>query len=322
MGQVNHTRQFISAGLVSIGFFALTGMSLPAAAETVRMEGAFNDDVLAADASPIVVSGRAGRFDRVSAVTLQIPLKLDATLGEGGSGRKIVGSDLFLKQSGAASGAPATDARDRVVPHAQLALQKTFDFNIDPLGPVVQNAIALCNGNGAAATVSMSLPIVWRVTTGRFNFKWVNYDRVGPSDDIVSNPEFYADRETHEIDIAATVPVRCDGNAAPVASASAGKPTLERTAAVQAALPAKKTVDVSVQPVSNATPVSLKATEIDDIPAKAVTVEAAQSRTVCDGGMLRQNGMAATGVCLCPGNTRRVETGTNAFACERKVGRR
>lgn len=321
MGQVNHTGQLISAGLASIGFLALTAMAFPAAAETVRMEGMFDEAGSAADAA-IIVSGRAGRFDRVSAATLHIPLKLEATLGEGGSGRKIVGSDLILKQSGTASGAAATDAREGVVPRAQLALQKTFDFNVEPLGPVAQNAIALCNGNGDAASINMSLAVVWRVTTGRFNFKWVNYDQVAPSDEIVSNPEFYADRETREIDIAATVPVRCEGESAPAAAASAAKPAVERTAAVHAATPTKKAVDVSVQPVSNVTPVSLKATEIDDIPAKPVFAEASQSRTVCDGGMVRSSGTVATEVCLCPGNTRLVETGANAFACERKVGRR
>lgn len=320
MGQVSHTIRSFPTGLAAIGFLALAGLPLQAA-EMVRIEGSFNE-AGTANAAPIIVSGRAGRFDRVAAATLHIPLKLDATLGEGGSGRKILGSELFLKQSGVTAGAPATDARDGTVPRAQLALERAFAFAVDPVGPVAQNAIALCNSQGAAARVSMSLPVLWRVTTGRFNFKWVNYDQVGPSDEIVSNPEFYADRETHEIDIAASVPVRCDGDAAPVASASAVTPTLERTAAVHAVTPTKKAVDVSVQPVSNATPVSLTSTEIDELPAKPVTVEASQSRTVCDGGMVRSNGAGASGVCLCPGNTRRVETSTNAYACERKVGRR
>ncbi len=321
MGQVNHTSQVLSAGLVSIGFLAVAAMALPAAAETVRMEGTFND-LGSADAAQIVVSGHAGRFDRVSGATLQIPLTLDASFGEGGSGRKIVGSDLFLKQSGTAAGASATDARDGTVPGAKVALQKTFGFNVDQLGPVAQSAIALCN-SAAATSVNMSLPVVWRVTTGRFNFKWVNYDQVGPSEDIVSNPEFYADRETHEIDIAAIVPVRCEGTA-PVSAApkAAAKPAVERSETVEEPAPAKTAVDVTPDPVSNAMLVSHKEFEAGEVAAKPVSVATSDTRMVCDGGMIRSNGSGATEVCLCPGNTRRNETGANAFACERKVGRR
>ena len=318
MGQVQHTSRVFSVGLATIGFLAVTAMALPAAAGSVRMEGLF-DEAAPAAVAPIVVSGRAGRFDRASAATLRIPLQLDAGLGEGGSGRKIIGSELFLKQSGAVAGAPATDARDGTVPRSQLTLERTFSFEVDPLGPLAQNAIALCNGNSTASTARMSLPIVWRVTTGHFNFKWVNYDHVGPSDEIVSNPEFYADREMHEIDIAASVLVRCDGEAA--VAATSAVPVKTATAAL-AAVPAKMAVEVSPQPVSNAMPVALKSTDAEEIAAKPLSVATSQARMVCDGGMVRQNGSAATDVCLCPGNTRRIETGSNAFACERKVGRR
>lgn len=306
MGQVNHTSQAIFAGLASFSVFALSTFPLGAAEATVRMDGTFTD-AGSAQTAAIAVSGRAGRFDRVAAMTLQIPLTLDANLTESGHGRRIVGSELFLKQSGATVGAPATDAREGSVPRTQLALKRTFGFDIDPLGPLAQNAIALCNGSSgssAATKLSMSVPVLWRVTTGRFNFKWVNYDQVGPSDEIVSNPELYADRETHETDIAVSVPVHCDG---------------ETTVA---AAPAKKSTAVPTEPVSNAMPVSLKASDGEEISARPVTVEASQSRTVCEGGMVRQTGTAATDVCLCPGNTRRVETGANAFSCERKVGRR
>ncbi len=324
MGQVNHTSKAFSAGFASIGFFTLTAMALPAAAEIVRIEGVFDEAGSAAE-TPIVVSGRAGRFDRVTAMTLHIPLKLDATLGEGGSGRKILGSELFLKQSGATSGVAATDARDGTVPRAQLALKRSFVFAVDSVGPVAQDAIAFCNsqgvGNsqGAAAPVSMSLPVLWRVTTGRFNFKWVNYDQVGPSDEIVSNPEFYADLETQEIAIAASVPVHCE-TVAKIAAA----PTVHfRPApAVQATAPDKKAVEVSPQQVSQLEPVALEASESEVIAAKPLSAASSTPRMVCDGGMVRSSGAAASEVCLCPGNTRRVETGANAFACERKVGRR
>ena len=328
MGQVSHTIRSFPTGLASIGFLALAALPLQAA-ETVRMEGSFIDNG-AANAAPIIVSGRAGRFDRVTAATLHIPLKLEATLGEGGSGRKILGSELFLKQSGAA-GTAATDAREGTVPRAQLAHDKAFAFIVDPVGPLAQDAIALCNsqgvGNsqGAAARATMSLPVLWRVTTGRFNFKWVNYDQVGPSDEIVSNPEFYADRETQEIAIAASVPVSCetDGKiaAAPVAH-SKPAPLPAATPAVQKAVPAKKAVEVSPQQVSQLQPVALEEPDAGEIAAKPLSVATPETRLVCEGGMVRSSGAAANDVCLCPGNTRRVETGAHAYSCERKVGRR
>ena len=308
MGQVSHTFRSFPTGLASIGFLAFAALPLQAA-ETIQMEGSFNETGTA-NAAPIIVSGRAGRFDRVAAATLHIPLKLDASLSEGGSGRKILGSELFLKQSGAA-GTVATDAREETVPRAQIALDRTFSFTVDPVGPLAQDAIALCNGQGAAARVSMSLPIVWRVTTGRFNFKWVNYDQVGPSDEIVSNPEFYADRETQEIAIAASVAVNCEAD-----GKIAAAPT------VQIAVPAKKAVEVSPQQVSNLQPIALNASDAEEIAAKPLSVAATETRMVCEGGMVRSSGAAASEICLCPGNTRRIETGNNAFACERKVGRR
>ena len=322
MGQVSHTFRSFPTGLASIGFLALAALPLQAA-ETVRMEGSFNETGTA-NAAPIIVSGRAGRFDRVAAATLHIPLKLNVTLGDGGSGRKILGSELFLKQSGAASTA-ATDARDGTMPRAHLALDKTFSFTVDPVGPLAQDAIALCNSQGAAARVSMSLPVVWRVTTGRFNFKWVNYDQVGPSDEIVSNPEFYAGRETQEIAIAANVPVNCQVDGKIAAAPTANVKPVSTTAvspAVQTAVPAKKAVEVSPQQVSNLQPVALNASDAEEIAAKPLSVAATETRMVCEGGMVRSSGAAASEICLCPGNTRRIETGSNAFACERKVGRR
>ncbi len=319
MGQVSHTIRAFPTGLAAAGFLALAALPVQAA-ETVSMAGSFSDAGTAtANATPIIVSGHAGRFDRVAAATLHIPLKLDARLGEDGHGRKIIGSEVFLKQSGVSAGGPATDARNGTVPRAQIALDRSFGFEVDPLGPLAQDAIALCNGNGSATSAIMSLPVAWRVTTGRFNFKWVNYDQVGPSDEIVSNPEFYADRETQEIDIAARVPVRCDGAASVAASSPA---PVKSAPAVQAAVPVKKAVDVSPQRVSNAMPVALNATDAEEIVAKPLSVAASQARMTCDGGMVRSNGTGSTEVCLCPGNTRRIETGSNAFVCERKVGRR
>jgi hypothetical protein len=48
-----------------------------------------------------------------------------------------------------------------------------------------------------------------------------------------------------------------------------------------------------------------------------------KSKPQCDGGMVRQIGSGDSGyLCLCPGNTRRVETGANAFACEHGSSRR
>ena len=322
MGQVSHTFRSFPTGLASIGFLALAALPLQAA-EPVRMDGSFNE-AGTANTAPIIVSGRAGRFDRVAAARLHIPLKLDASLSEGGSGRKILGSELFLKQSGAASTA-ATDARDGTMPRAQFALNKTFAFAVDPVGPLAQDAIALCNSQGAAARVSMSLPIVWRVTTGRFNFKWVNYDQVGPSDEIVSNPEFYADRETQEIAIAATVPVNCEvegkiAAAQPVHVKPA--PVAAAAPAVQTAVPAKKAVEVSPQQVSNLQPVALEEPASELIAAKTLSVATQETRMVCEGGMVRSSGAAASEICLCPGNTRRIETGGNAYACKRKAGRR
>ena len=266
-----------------------------------------------AEAGQLSVAGSNGRYDRLAAAALRLPLRLSAQPAADGENRKILASTLSLKQP--ASGgkdAGAVNALGAAAPVRAIALSETFEFSAEPQGAIAQNAVALCNGLSAtdrekadARPMTMPVPLVWRVTTGRFNFNWRNYDRVAPSDDIQTNLAFYAEQETVETEVAADVLVSCQ----PMAAALA-KVTVEKPAAVQ------KTNFVS----ETAQPAVVKPAASE--PVKTVTIASTQA-PVCRGGMIRETGSGSDGyLCLCPGNTVRVETGTQAFACERKTAQR
>ena len=87
----------------------------------------------------------AGRYDRISGSKLSLPLRLAAEMTSEGAGAKIVASDLFLKQAGSGKDATAVSAMDGQGPQRAIRLEQSFSFPIDPLGPVAQNAISVCN---------------------------------------------------------------------------------------------------------------------------------------------------------------------------------
>jgi hypothetical protein len=264
----------------------------------------------------IPVEGAAGRYDRVETVSLPLPFALAAELSPEAGNLKLVGSEVFLKAEGTGKDAHGVSALPGGTPAKTIRMRQGFTFELQARGPVAQNAIALCNGLPAAERagvrkLAMSVAVVWRVTTGRFNFKWTNYDHVAPSDDIQNNRDFYGDQDSIEAEAIVDVPVLCQPLAgAAVATKSTAAPfkqALLVPAASQAApAPALKVVDdkpIVVTPVATAS--------IADPIADG-------GRPQCDGGMVRQVGAGDSGyLCLCPGNTKRVETGDNAFACER-----
>ncbi len=257
-----------------------------------------------AAAAHISVTGTQGRYERVTGDRLPVTLQLSAAITAEGAGHKILSSELFLKQAGSGNGARAANTLEGTVPVRSLSLSRTFDFAVEANGPVAQNAIAVCNDRAAserahAQTLILTVPVLWRVTTGKFNFKWTNYDRVAPSEDIQNNPDFYAERETVEAEAAAHVAVVCQ----PLGAAIAAKSAPVKTRAAE-----PKAEPIPGQHLAAA-------------PAAVSTASFAPStKPECDGGMIRQvRASPEAYLCLCPGNTGRVETGANAYACERKI---
>jgi hypothetical protein len=258
----------------------------------------------------ITVEGAAGRYDRVETVSLPLSFALSAGLGVDFGSFKIVGSELFLKAEGTGKDAHGVAALPGGVPNQSISLRQEFTLGLSPNGPLAQNAIALCNGLAASERTAvrkleMSVAVVWRVTTGRFNFKWTNYDHVAPSDDIQNNPDFYADQASIDAEAIAGVPVLCQ----PLPGAA--------VATIPSVAPVKQ---ASLKPVaSETTPASQPGLDKPIVITPVTTASVAyKGRPQCDGGMVRQIGSGDSGfLCLCPGNTKRVETGDNAFACER-----
>ena len=255
----------------------------------------------------ISVQGSSGRYDRISSSGFSLPLTLKGELEADANGDKIIASEVFLKTAGANRQALSVSAGKGEVPSRTVAIEQTFDFDVEPQGPVAQNAISLCNGmssagrnSGKAVTLAMAMPVVWRATTGRFTFQWTNYDRVAPSDDIYNNRDFYADQKTTDAETTVDASVTCQ----PLTVASAAAVSTPPAKSEPAARPVKQDVVETSAPMTTAS-----------------LVEAGKPQ--CDGGMIRQIGSGEVSyLCLCPGNTERVETGTNAFVCEKKSNRR
>lgn len=255
-----------------------------------------------ASRAAIVVAGGSGRYDRIEQSDIKAALALSAQPSSNDDGYKIIASRLHLKADGAGS-AGADTLRGAPFAASQTA-SDSFSLSLAANGPIAQNAIALCNAvpaserNGKSIQRTMALAIVWRVTTGRFSFKWTNYDRVAPSDEIQRNPDFYADQFTQDAETQIDADVTCQ----PLAGVA--------IAAKQAAANPVQRVALTPQPVTE------KAK-----PAQTVSLTDA-GKPRCDGGMVRQiSSTAENYLCLCPGNTTRVETGANAFTCERRTRR-
>ncbi|MEQ1715019.1 MAG: hypothetical protein ABL907_03375, partial [Hyphomicrobium sp.] len=177
------------AGLaVLAGILAAT---VPAAAgEDVDMRVAQGQD-----RAVLTLKQAAGRWEVAPGTHIAVALDLDAAVRAGAENLRIIDSDLYLKQAGLAAG--MTGASGTGAPQRSMSLAGSYEFAVDPLGPVAQNAVSACS-RAANGTVVMSLPVVWRVTTGRFNFRWIDYQAVAPSQEIASNPDFYADQAVEE----------------------------------------------------------------------------------------------------------------------------
>ena len=124
--------------------------------------------------------------------------------------------------------------------------------------------------------------------------KWTGgraYDNANPR-----NPDFYADKQTDEVETAAVAEVSCATGESAVAT---GAISMDATAA-----PRTKSRAVTVASSASIGP-------------SAGGVE----KMRCAGGIVRETG-ADHAVCLCPGNTERVATGENAFTCTRRFARR
>lgn len=270
---------------------------------------------------------------------LQFGLAMQARLDDGEPNIKIVGSDVGLKDGGKTGEAAAND-RPSVSITSELSGKYDFAYAIDAQGILAQNAAAACSaafnagaGEGSERTAQLTATAVWRVTTGRFNFPWTQYDRVAVNEDMRANPDFYGERETVFRDIAVPVTLTCRNDAAPkVALKAAPEPVKASTVKAAPAPKAESTKAENGQP-ENTKPGGSEAESSKPEGAKIlpaslasgdVTADAVPQpqRPQCSGGMIRETSLEAGGyICLCPGNTQRVSTAANAFACQ-KLARR
>lgn len=258
--------------------------------------------------SRIDVSGDGGHYNRVETPNLDIALNLSAKFLSDEANIKIIRAELFLKSDGQLDAHGATSTFDGTAPVRSLATNKSFKLSFQNQGPVAQAAIAACNAMPVTErslktpkTVTFNTPVLWRVTTGKFNFKWTSYDHVAPSADIINNPDVYAARETQDAEVLVTATAAC----APLT-------TLPAIASKQAPIKAAPKLEAKLATVK--TPIvqpALVKTAVLEQPAK----------TTCTGGMLREIAND-TAMCLCPGNTRRIEQGPETFSCVRKSARR
>lgn len=289
---------------------------------------------LEANGRHLTLVRKQGRYTLDDTSMIRLNAELAAELAEGSSAERIVASELEIKDAG--HGSPVTGAGlSGATPVFRLATTGDYEFRIDGNGVLAQNAAATCgsaNGQGHHRTANMTVTAVWRVTTGRFTFSWVNYDRVAPPQGIKDNPDYYGDRQTHEKAIAVPLKLECrDDQAEAVVESKPANANTNKPAATKTRVSEPKAKDEFKEP-----------TQSTDKPAPRITVEPdtetaqlvpaaledggasvpAAVRPVCEGGMIRETSAdAGSFICLCPGNTSRMSTGANAFACEKRARR-
>ena len=269
--------------------------------------------------SSLTVTSSNGRAAAVSAGTVPVTIALAAEMGTDGENRKIVGSELRLKTGGASSVAAANEGSS---PKQSLRLDGSYDLPVEPTSRLAADAVVACQKSGADTAV-LSVPVIWRVTTGKFNFRWTDYDLIAPSKEFHDNPDFYSDRKVFEQETVAQAEVRCvDAGSSKAADKS------ESTLAPKGNKLALANIETPTSVASDSSPID--ATELELKPAQEVvaaptasTTVAVIAKPVCDGGIVRQiQASPASYLCLCPGNTARVSSGDNAFSCARKFKRR
>lgn len=272
---------------------------------------------------------------RIADETLSLNLALSGGVTPDAAGYRVIASELYLKQAGRAAGAtlvPLDGTPARTVAHSG-----SFAFAVDPLGPLGQDAVALCAGaggralpDGTAARFTMTVPVVWRVTTGRFNFRAFASDGVTPTEAVLANADYYAEQVAEEAETAAAVEVRCEPRAlAAIAGAKAKpettKPTAAKTTDASAAAKSASVTTETAPAVPAAQKLVADATPAPASVAAAPVTTAEPAMPVCQGGMVRETAGGLVGesayVCLCPGHTVRKETSPGAFACARRLAR-
>lgn len=294
---MGYCKQLGLAGAVLAG--AVLVFSGPAAADRLSMQAEQTG------ARPLLkLDTSTGRFEADATLTIGLDLAATVNTGDG----RIMSSELYLKQAGAVAG--VVGAAPTEAPWRTLSLAKSFVFAVDPMGPIAQNAVAVCARSALGRDVTMSVPVAWRVKTGRFNFRWIDYGVVDPTGDVATNPDFYSDQQVEETEAQVLVDVRCLG--AQVVAATRTAP--RELAPAAAAAPARPGNPEPRRTQSQTSGVQLA--------RETVTAADAADKPVCDGGMVRETAEPVRYVCLCPGHTRRVAAGQNAFACERKLATR
>jgi hypothetical protein len=238
----------------------------------------------------LAVVGEGGRYARLTSATADVDLTLTASMAPGQS-RKIVASTLSVRGAPEGEGEAVFEGGRAV---GDLKSSRNVAFAAPPDGVLARAAIAACNGlaptdraSRSPRAISISAAILWRVTTGRFTFRWTDYVSVTPSEEMRANPDFYGERETGEAEVVARIGVEC----APLSNGVAPAPIAAKSAVMAEAV---------------------------SVPSKAASDVAR-----CDGGIMRPSdaGSADGFVCLCPGNTTRVEVAEGAFACRRRIAR-
>lgn len=236
---------------------------------------------------------------------LSLPLTLRANIPAEGEGLRITGARLVVKDEGQ----EATAAAARVpVGASTWTTADTFTFDAAAQGPLAQNANAACAAQPGSGLrrASMLVPVVWHVTTGRFGFVRLAAGGLQPDAGMLSDADFYGDKQEEQVEAAIAVTIECPPETAPRVAANAPAPV-----APKASAKAKPKVEMAA------------VTPAPQSPAPAAETSGGVQAFACEGGMVRET-LAGPGheVCLCPGNTARRQTGERSYVCEKRFARK
>lgn len=265
---------------------------------------------MAARAPAAVISVTAGSGGTSAMATREIDIELDLSAEVRDPGVRVIGSTLYLKPQGEAAGTTQIELGNQAGERAMF-LSGRFSLPIDRTGPLAQNAMMLC-ATEKSQRVSMSVPVVWRLATGRLDFSALITAGLKPSPEILADAGFYDDRVT---DVAETT-VRLGVDCPPEAVVAAAKPRTPERA--EKAGKVANVVALAAPLAAEAEPLRDRQNSVDDAAAPALEPPLAAPR--CDGGMLRATGAGMA--CLCPGNTLKRARGLGDFVCEERFSRR
>ncbi len=301
-----HCLRMATKALLLASMFALPGA---ASAETAALSMTIAPG---AEAARLTVEDAAqsqpGRY------RLTLPLTLRAEVDGEGSGQRIIGAQLLIKDE-AQEALPG--GSDVPVGATSWIVSDTFTFDAGAQGPVAQNAKVACAASvspagGKVRQASMLLPVVWRVTAGRFGFARLAAGGLQPDATMMADARFYGDQHDVETETAVAVTIDCPRHD-DVVAASAAKPAPQTPGKTASAAKSKAKAAAPV--------VNVAAVPADDVREGAMA--AAMTGFMCEGGIVRET-LAGPGheVCLCPGHTSRRQTGERAFTCEKRFARK